>query len=167
MLLLGVELSRGLALITSEGDEVTWVASSRWLKEFCLGTVWSLGTENHTVTDIFCKCASLEIAEYYTHCTGHLLNWYKLLKATCNGANLTVTDVNLFVVELFTVGVWPDFNNLSNSEIHHRNVWKDWLIRFLCRCRLLGRVLYLLLLWRILFLFLWLLNSLSLRLSIS
>ena len=87
----------------------------------------------------------LEVAKNDNHGVLHFLNWDELLKATCDFSDLTISNINFFIIELLTVGIFLDMNDLSNSDIHLAEVWHVLLLLLGSFGRLLLLLLLLLL----------------------
>lgn len=104
------------------------------------------------MTHVVGKVSCPQIAENDAQGVLHVSERHKFLKATSDAADLTVADVNLFIVELLAIGVGPDFHNLTDSDVELSQI-RD--LRSLgSRSGLLRRVLLLLLLGSSLLLFL-------------
>jgi hypothetical protein len=151
--LFGMKLNRGVAVEAGEGNDVAGLAARWRLEKLGLGAVGVLSTEDHTVAGVIGKGPRLEVAEDDAEGALHVGDGHELLEAASNGANFSVSNIDLFIVELLTVRIGPDFNDLANSDVELGQVWDlGPLSRW---SRLLGWILLLLLLRRgCLFLFL-------------
>ena len=104
------------------------------------------------MTHIVSEFACFKVAHYYTEGIEYLLHGNQLLEPTGDASDLSVTDVDLLVVEFVTGWVLPYLNNAAHSEVNVGDVRENGLSAGSLSWCLFGRVLYLLLFWLLHFL---------------
>lgn len=76
-----------------------------------------LGTQNHSVRIPIRKFSSLKIANDNDHGALYFIERNGLLQSTSNISDLSISNIDFFVVELFRVGIGPSVNNFADSDV--------------------------------------------------
>lgn len=67
----------------------------------------------------------LQVNDHSAERVGHTLKSHELLETGGNLADLTISNVDLFTVELLGIRVGPDLGDLANTDVALRNVGDD------------------------------------------
>ena len=111
-------------------------------------SVFGLTAENHAMRVPASERSRSQVDNNDAKLILHTFNWNIFLQSTGDCTNLAVADVNFLIVELFTVWILLDPDDLADTNIH---LWQ--LIQISTSCPLLRWILLLLLTLLLLLLF--------------
>ena len=117
-ILFRIKFSRRLSFKACKSYNITRLTSFWWYQQLSCLSIGSLGAKDHTMGHIVGKLTCSQVAKDDTKCALHMLNRYKFLKTTGYTSDLTISNINLFIVKLFRIRVFPDLCNTAYSEVH-------------------------------------------------